>query len=232
MRKSTKHSVSEKSGRSSVKLIAVSACLGAASLLTAMSSAAEELATATFAGGCFWCMEKPFDQIDGVHSTVSGYIGGHKRNPSYRQVSAGTTGHTEAVEIKYDPSKVSFEELLQVFWRNVDPFDGKGQFCDKGSQYRPGIFFHSPAQEKRSIESLNVLKRGELKGALENGDKIAVEITAASTFYDAEDYHQNYYQKNPVRYHYYRYRCGRDARLEAIWGPAEKGEKIDKPKLE
>ncbi|GAA6154421.1 hypothetical protein NBRC116587_38440 [Pseudoteredinibacter isoporae] len=170
-------------------------------------------------------MEKPFDQIDGVHSTVSGYIGGHKVNPSYRQVSAGTTGHTEAVEIKFDPAKVSFEELLQVFWKNVDPFDGKGQFCDKGSQYRPGIFFHDAAQEKSAIKSLKALKQGELKSALESGQNIEVEITAASPFYDAEDYHQNYYQKNPVRYNYYRYRCGRDARLEAVWGPAEKGNK-------
>ncbi|MBB6522968.1 peptide-methionine (S)-S-oxide reductase MsrA [Pseudoteredinibacter isoporae] len=223
---------SDMTKRAGLKRWAVSACFGVATVLGAMGAAAEELATATFAGGCFWCMEKPFDQIEGVHSTVSGYIGGHKVNPTYRQISGGKTGHTEAVEIKYDPGKVSFEELLQVFWRNVDPFDGKGQFCDKGSQYRPGIFFHSAAQEKSAIESLNALKQGELKGALDAGEKVEVEITAASTFYDAEDYHQNYYQKNPVRYHYYRYRCGRDARLEAIWGPAEKGEKVDKPKLE
>ncbi|MCV6623561.1 MAG: peptide-methionine (S)-S-oxide reductase MsrA [Cellvibrionaceae bacterium] len=193
--------------------------------LAALSSSAAELSSATFAGGCFWCMEKPFDQIEGVHSTVSGYIGGHKHEPSYREVSAGTTGHTEAVEIKFDPEKVSFEELLAVFWRNVDPFDGKGQFCDKGSQYRPGIFFHDEQQKAKAERSLAKLKSGELKAALAGGEKIAVEITKASPFYAAEDYHQDYYQKNPVRYHYYRYRCGRDARLEAVWGPAEKTEK-------
>lgn len=193
--------------------------------LAALSSSAAELSSATFAGGCFWCMEKPFDQIEGVHSTVSGYIGGHKHEPSYREVSAGTTGHTEAVEIKFDPEKVSFEELLAVFWRNVDPFDGKGQFCDKGSQYRPGIFFHDEQQKEQAERSLAKLKSGELKAALAGGEKIAVEITKASPFYAAEDYHQDYYQKNPVRYHYYRYRCGRDARLEAVWGPAEKTEK-------
>lgn len=193
--------------------------------LAALSSSAAELSSATFAGGCFWCMEKPFDQIEGVHSTVSGYIGGHKHKPSYREVSAGTTGHTEAVEIKFDPEKVSFEELLAVFWRNVDPFDGKGQFCDKGSQYRPGIFFHDEQQKAKAERSLAKLKSGELKDALAGGEKIAVEITKASPFYAAEDYHQDYYQKNPVRYNYYRYRCGRDARLEAVWGPAEKTEK-------
>lgn len=193
--------------------------------LAALSSSAAELSSATFAGGCFWCMEKPFDQIEGVHSTVSGYIGGHKHKPSYREVSAGTTGHTEAVEIKFDPEKVSFEALLAVFWRNVDPFDGKGQFCDKGSQYRPGIFFHDEQQKAKAERSLAKLKSDELKDALAGGEKIAVEITKASSFYAAEDYHQDYYQKNPVRYNYYRYRCGRDARLEAVWGPAEKTEK-------
>lgn len=196
------------------------ALLGVSGLLGSLEASAQDLQTATFAGGCFWCMEKPFDQLDGVHSTVSGYIGGHKRNPNYRQVSAGTTGHTEAVQIKYDPSLVSFEQLLAVFWRNIDPFDGRGQFCDKGSQYRPGIFYHNPEQQKSSANSLQALKGAELEQALADGESIEVEITAASQFYAAEDYHQDYYQKNPVRYHYYRYRCGRDARLEAIWGPS------------
>lgn len=209
--------------KATVNLSALAVAMSAA--LAALSSSAAELSSATFAGGCFWCMEKPFDQIEGVHSTVSGYIGGHKHKPSYREVSAGTTGHTEAVEIKFDPEKVSFEELLAVFWRNVDPFDGKGQFCDKGSQYRPGIFFHDEQQKAKAERSLAKLKSGELKAALAGGEKIAVEITKASPFYAAEDYHQDYYQKNPVRYHYYRYRCGRDARLEAVWGPAEKTEK-------
>lgn len=183
---------------------------------------AADLAKATFAGGCFWCMEKPFDKLDGVQSTISGYVGGHKKNPSYRQVSAGRTGHTEAIQITYDPEVVSYRELLSVFWKNVDPFDGRGQFCDKGSQYRPGIFFHSESQKLAANESLLELRDGELKNALEEGEEIAVEITKASKFYDAEDYHQNYYKKNPVRYNYYRYRCGRDKRLNQVWGGTAK----------
>ncbi|MCV6613898.1 MAG: peptide-methionine (S)-S-oxide reductase MsrA [Cellvibrionaceae bacterium] len=182
------------------------------------SLAQAEEATATFAAGCFWCLEPPFDKLDGVLSTTSGYIGGHRDKPTYKQVSAGSTGHTEAVQIKYDPSRVSYAELLQVFWRNVDPFDGKGQFCDKGSQYRPGIFYHDAAQQQAARDSARQLKQGYLKTALEKGQKLAVEITQASTFYPAEAYHQDYYQRNPVRYKYYRYRCGRDKRLEQVWG--------------
>lgn len=205
-------------GKAKRKFVACVALMGASSLLGPMGVVAEGLATATFAGGCFWCMEKPFDQLDGVHSTVSGYIGGHKKNPSYRQISAGNTGHTEAVQIKYDPSVVSFDQLLSVFWRNVDPFDERGQFCDKGTQYRPGIFYHGLEQLEDAKKSLQAVKEAELKQALADGENIAVEITEASRFYAAEDYHQDYYLKNPVRYHYYRYRCGRDARLEAVWG--------------
>ncbi|MCV6626578.1 MAG: peptide-methionine (S)-S-oxide reductase MsrA [Cellvibrionaceae bacterium] len=182
------------------------------------SLAQAEEATATFAAGCFWCLEPPFDKLDGVLSTTSGYIGGHRDKPTYKQVSAGSTGHTEAVQIKYDPSRVSYAELLQVFWRNVDPFDGKGQFCDKGSQYRPGIFYHDAAQQQAAWDSARQLKQGYLKTALEKGQKLVVEITQASTFYPAEAYHQDYYQRNPVRYKYYRYRCGRDKRLEQVWG--------------
>jgi len=183
---------------------------------------AADLAKATFAGGCFWCMEKPFDKLDGVKSTISGYLGGHKKNPSYKQVSAGRTGHTEAIQITYDPTVVSYQKLLSVFWKNVDPFDGRGQFCDKGSQYRPGIFFHSEAQKLEANKSLLELRTGELKNALEEGEEIAVEITKASKFYDAEDYHQDYYKKNPVRYNYYRYSCGRDKRLNQVWGGVAK----------
>jgi len=177
------------------------------------SSAQAETQLAVFAGGCFWCMEKPFDELEGVESTVSGYIGGHKKNPSYRQVSAGRTGHTEAVQVKYDPALVSYSSLLQIFWRNIDPFDAKGQFCDKGSQYRSGIFYHSHEQKQAAEASLAALVTGKLRGR-----DIATEITAASRFYPAESYHQDYYQKNPVRYNYYRYRCGRDKRLRQIWG--------------
>lgn len=189
---------------------------GLATVLAAqlsMTAAQAETQLAVFAGGCFWCMEKPFDEIEGVKSTVSGYIGGHKKNPSYRQVSAGRTGHTEAVEIKYDPALVSYSRLLQIFWRNIDPFDAKGQFCDKGSQYRSGIFYHGQAQKQAAEASLAALMNGKLQGR-----EIATEITAASRFYPAEGYHQDYYQKNPVRYNYYRYSCGRDKRLRQIWG--------------
>lgn len=182
-------------------------------LLNASFAHAAETATATFAGGCFWCMEKPFDDLPGVKSTTSGYIGGHKQNPTYRQVTTGSTGHTEAVEVVYDPQQVSYEKLLEVFWRNIDPTDARGQFCDKGSQYRSGIFYHDEAQEEAARASLERL----------NSDKpfpqpIVTEITAASTFYAAEDYHQDYYLENPLRYKYYRFACGRDARLEALWG--------------
>lgn len=182
-------------------------------LLNASFTHAAETATATFAGGCFWCMEKPFDDLPGVKSTTSGYIGGHKQNPTYRQVTTGSTGHTEAVEVVYDPQQVSYEKLLEVFWRNIDPTDARGQFCDKGSQYRSGIFYHDEAQEEAARASLERL----------NSDKpfpqpIVTEITAASTFYAAEDYHQDYYLENPLRYKYYRFACGRDARLEALWG--------------
>lgn len=172
-----------------------------------------DLQLATFAGGCFWCMEKPFDAIDGVISTVSGYTGGHKRKPTYRQVSSGRTGHTEAIQIEFDPSRVTYAQLLKVFWRNIDPLDGGGQFCDRGNQYRPGVFFHDANQQQAAEQSLVQLKDGALKGK-----SVEAEITQVTKFYPAEEYHQNYYQKNPVRYKYYRYRCGRDDRLRAVWG--------------
>jgi peptide-methionine (S)-S-oxide reductase len=175
------------------------------------------LAKATFAGGCFWCMEAPFDKLDGVLSTTSGYIGGKKVNPTYQEVSAGTTGHTEAVEIVYDPKKVSFEKLLEVFWRNIDPTDKAGQFCDRGSQYRPELFVHDAEQRKLAETSKTAL----MKSKPFRGD-IAVDITEASVFYAAEDYHQDYYKKNPIRYSYYRNGCGRDARLETLWGKQAK----------
>ncbi|MCB0344297.1 MAG: peptide-methionine (S)-S-oxide reductase MsrA [Bdellovibrionales bacterium] len=171
----------------------------------------QNLGTATFAGGCFWCMEPPFDKIDGVISTTSGYTGGRVANPTYKQVSSGTTGHAEALQVKYDPKKVSYEQLLEVFWKNVDPTDGGGQFCDRGEQYRTAIFYDSDEQKQLAEKT---------KAAVEQKYKIGIvtEITAASTFYPAEDYHQNYYQRNPIRYKYYRYSCGRDQRLEQLWG--------------
>lgn len=174
------------------------------------------LAKATLAGGCFWCMEPPFDVLDGVISTTSGYIGGKTKNPTYKEVSAGTTGHTEAVEIVYDPKKVSFEKLLEVFWRNIDPTDKDGQFCDRGSQYRPELFVHDAEQRKIAEAS----KAAIIKSKPFKAD-IVVPITEATVFYAAEDYHQDYYKKNPIRYKYYRNGCGRDARLEQLWGKAK-----------
>lgn len=169
------------------------------------------LAQATFAGGCFWCMEQPFDKLEGVVSTTSGYTGGTVAKPTYEAVSSGRTGHTEAVQIVYDPAKVSYDRLLYVFWRNVDPFDARGQFCDKGSQYRPGIYFHDDEQRRLAEASLR-----ELQGRFK--DPIAVEIAPATAFYAAEDYHQDYSQKNPARYRFYRFGCGRDGRLKQVWG--------------
>lgn len=169
--------------------------------------------TAIFAGGCFWCMEPPFDKIDGVISTTSGYTDGHKDEPTYTEVSAGSTGHTEAIEIIYDPSKVSYSDLLDVFWKNIDPVAVNRQFCDGGTQYRSGIYYLDEEQEKAAKLSLDQLEKNK-----PFKEPIATEIKLASTFYPAEDYHQDYYQKNPVRYKFYRYRCGRDQRLEEIWG--------------
>lgn len=181
-------------------------------VLTAGSAVAAE-AVATFAGGCFWCMEPPYDRLDGVTSTVSGYMGGHVKDPTYEQVSSGGTGHAEVVQVTYDPDVVSYEKLLEVFWHNVDPFDGGGQFCDRGDSYRTAIFYHTQAQERAAKAS---------KERLEDSERfdrpIVTEITEAGEFYPAEDYHQNYSERNPLRYKYYRWRCGRDERLEEIWG--------------
>jgi peptide-methionine (S)-S-oxide reductase len=171
------------------------------------------LAVATFAGGCFWCMEPPFDKLEGVVSTISGYTGGTVPGATYRQVSAGGTGHTEAVRIVYDPAKVSFDKLLQVYWRNVDPLDASGQFCDRGHEYRPAIFVHDEAQ-KRAAEA----SKAELVASKRFKEPIAVTVEPARDFYIAEDYHQDYYQKNALKYQYYRWGCGRDARLKEVWG--------------
>ena len=185
-------------------------------LLAATAVAAAEPATravATFAGGCFWCMEPPFDGIEGVRATTSGYTGGQTENPTYAEVSAGNTGHAEAVRIEYDPSRVSYEELLRIFWRNVDPLDAGGQFCDRGSQYRTAIFVHDPEQKRLATHSKQELEAsGTLRGP------VVTEVVEAGRFYPAEDYHQDYYRKNPVRYSLYRYGCGRDRRLREVWG--------------
>ena len=170
-------------------------------------------ATATFAGGCFWCMEPPFDELDGVVSTTSGYTGGHKANPTYEEVTAGGTGHFEAVQVVYDPAKISYERLLKVYWRNVDPTDAGGQFCDRGDSYRTAIFYHGDRQKRAAEQSKAALDRSK-----PFEQPIVTPIVAAAEFYPAEEYHQDYYRKNPLRYKFYRYSCGRDQRLEALWG--------------
>jgi len=175
--------------------------------------AANEIEKATFAAGCFWCMEHPFDEIKGVISTTSGYTSGHQENPTYQQVSAGGTGHTEAVQVLFDPNIVSYAQLLDVYWRNSDPTTANRQFCDVGSQYRPGIFFHS--NEQRRLAEASKQKIEQNKSFHED---VITEITAASRFWPAEEYHQNYYLKNPVRYKFYRYNCGRQQRLDQLWG--------------
>jgi peptide-methionine (S)-S-oxide reductase len=181
-------------------------------LFTGLATAqAEDRASAVFAGGCFWCMEPPYDKTDGVLSTTSGYIGGASESANYKQVSAGGTGHYEAVKIEYDPSKVSYEKLLSIFWRNVDPFDDRGQFCDKGDQYKAAIFYGSEEEKALAEQSK--------QAAVEKlGRDIVTEILPAQEFFAAEDYHQDYYQKNPLQYKFYRYACGRDGRLEEVWG--------------
>jgi peptide-methionine (S)-S-oxide reductase len=168
-------------------------------------------ATATSAAGCFWCVESDFDKVAGVISTTSGYTGGQVKNPSYEQVSAGGTGHAEAVEIVYDPARVTYEQLLDHFWKNVDPLSAHRQFCDVGDQYRPAIFVHDDAQ-RAAAEASKARIQQRFK------QPVVVQIVAAGPFYKAEGYHQDYYKKNPVQYRYYRWSCGRDARLKDLWG--------------
>ena len=186
-----------------------------AGALLAGGAAAQGTAKATFAGGCFWCMEPPYDKLPGVLSTTSGYMGGTKRFPTYEEVSAGTTGHTEVVQVVYDPAKVSYEKLLEVFWRNIDPTVRDQQFCDVGSQYRTGIFVHDEEQKRLAEASKAALEKSKPFKA-----PIVTPVQAAGEFWAAEDYHQDYYKKNPVRYKYYRTGCGRDDRLKQLWGKA------------
>jgi peptide-methionine (S)-S-oxide reductase len=204
-------------------MLLIAAPLWLGGLLGTNLSAAEKspadshhLATATFAGGCFWCMEPPFDKLEGVVSTTSGYIGGHLENPTYQEVSAGGTGHAEAVEIRYDPDKISYGELLDVFWHNIDPITANRQFCDSGSQYRSAIFYHNEAQQRLAEQSKRALEQSS-----RFSQPIVTEIVPATPFYPAETYHQDYYQKNPLRYKFYRYSCGRDQRLEELWGKGD-----------
>jgi peptide-methionine (S)-S-oxide reductase len=188
---------------------------GGASAQPAPAPAAPVASTAkaTFAGGCFWCVESDFDKVPGVLSTTSGYIGGKVANPSYEQVSSKSTGHAEAVQIVYDPAKVSYETLLQKYWHSIDPTTKDRQFCDVGNPYRTAIFTHDAAQAASAQASLRVLEKSK-----PFKEPIVTTIEPAGPFYPAEEYHQDYYKKNPVRYNYYRYSCGRDARLQQLWG--------------
>ncbi len=181
---------------------------------TSLAGAAEhELEVATFAGGCFWCVESDFDNVAGVVRTISGYTGGAVSDPTYEQVSAGGTGHREAVQIFYDPKRVGYATLLEIFWRSVDPTDAGGQFCDRGESYETAIFANSLEQKQGAEVSKGALQRSAVLGR-----PVVTPIEVAGPFYPAEDYHQDYYKKNPLRYNFYRYRCGRDARIEELWG--------------
>jgi peptide-methionine (S)-S-oxide reductase len=188
--------------------------------IPALARPAQMRETAIFAGGCFWCEETAFDGLPGIIGVTSGYTGGQTPNPTYEQVSAGVTGHAESVQVIFDPSKISYQKLLDVFWHNVDPTQANGQFCDHGNQYRSAIFYRDESQRIAAEESKKKLEeQPQFKG------KIVTQIVPASRFYPAEEYHQKFYKKNPVRYHAYRLGCGRDARLKAIWGKEAGGEK-------
>ena len=178
-----------------------------------LAAAGDKLAVATFAGGCFWCVESDFDTVPGVVETISGYTGGTVDNPTYRQVSEGGTGHREAVQIRYDPKQVSYEQLLHIFWRSVDPTDSGGQFCDRGDSYQTALFAGTEEERRLAEASKDALERSATPM-----DTIVTPIEPLGEFYPAEDYHQDYYKKNPIRYKFYRFSCGRDARVQEVWG--------------
>jgi peptide-methionine (S)-S-oxide reductase len=183
-------------------------------LLLALPLSAAKLEKATFAGGCFWCMEPPFEKLPGVKSVWSGYTGGTVPSPTYESVSAGGTGHKEAVQITFDPAQVTYAQLLEIFWRNIDPTDDTGQFCDKGDQYRSAIYYHNEEQRRLALASKARITK----------HRVVTQIVPASPFIRAEPYHQDYYKKNPVRYKFYKFNCGRDARLESLWGKSDKSD--------
>ncbi|MEO5698152.1 MAG: peptide-methionine (S)-S-oxide reductase MsrA [Burkholderiaceae bacterium] len=198
---------------SALVALSIASAVASVAATAADSAPAATTAKATFAGGCFWCVESDFDKVPGVLSTTSGYTGGTVANPTYEQVSSKRTGHAEAVEIVYDPAKVSYEQLLNTYWRSIDPTTKDRQFCDIGSPYRTAIYAHGPEQleaARRSQEALTKSKPFK--------EPIVTQIETAGAFYAAEDYHQDYYKKNPLRYNYYRLSCGRDSRLETLWG--------------
>jgi peptide-methionine (S)-S-oxide reductase len=207
-----------------MKTLMITGLLSACLILTTVSVPAKNgdtlrsvphLEKATYAGGCFWCMEAPFYKLPGVVSVTVGYTGGQLKNPTYKEVSDGNTGHAESVQIVYDPLKISYEKLLDVFWHNIDPTVSDRQFCDVGNQYRSGIFYHTDSQRQLAEQS-----KASLEKSKPFKEKIATEIVLASEFYPAEEYHQHYYRKNPIRYKYYRSGCGRDRRLRELWGNA------------
>jgi len=185
----------------------------AAGISSGQARAAGPLEKATFAGGCFWCMEHPFDELPGVVSVTSGYTGGQKKNPTYEEVSAGGTGHAESVQVLYDPAKISYDKLLERYWHNIDPTVKDRQFCDSGHQYRSAIFYQNEEQHRLALQSKKSLEQSKPFAA-----PIVTEIVPAGVFYPAEEYHQHYYKKNPIRYKYYRTSCGRDKRLKELWG--------------
>jgi len=196
-----------------LRALSFSLLLVVSGMVISSTGRAAELEKATFAGGCFWCMVPPFEALAGVVSVTSGYTGGHTKDPTYEEVSSGTTGHAESVEIVYDPSKISYSKLLDVFWHNIDPTAKDGQFCDFGEQYRTAIFYHNEEQKKLAEDSKEALEESKVLPG-----PIYTQIVPASVFYKAEEYHQDYYKKNPVRYKFYRWNCGRDQRLKEIWG--------------
>ena len=189
------------------------ALLAATAPSSVLAATDDELATAIFAGGCFWCVESDFDAVPGVVETLSGYTGGTADNPTYKQVTAGGTGHREAVRIRYDPKQVSYERLLHIFWRSVDPTDGGGQFCDRGESYQSAIFVADEEERRLAEASREMLEQSMVLDA-----PVVTPIESAGEFFPAEDYHQDYYTKNPVRYRFYRFSCGRDSRVQQVWG--------------
>jgi len=195
------------------------ACLSAIFLFVLQSTVVAEpvsepgVETAILAGGCFWCIEADYEKLDGVLGVVSGYTGGEQKNPTYKQVSSGNSGHIEVVEVSFDASRISYAEILDYFWRHIDPTRDDGQFCDRGPQYRPAIFYSGETQHREAQAS-----EKRIAASKPFPEPLKVELIAATRFYPAEDYHQDYYKKNPVRYKFYRYNCGRDARVETLWG--------------
>jgi peptide methionine sulfoxide reductase msrA/msrB len=206
-----------------MRIIRLIILIGVIIMLSLSATDAAKIEKATFAGGCFWCMVPPFEKLDGIKEVISGYTGGRKENPTYEEVSSGTTGHVEAVQVLYDPSRISYEKLLDVFWRQIDPTDPGGQFVDRGSQYRSVIFYQTPEQKALAEKSKVELQRsGRFK------KPILTEIIPAAKFYPAEAYHQDYYKKNPIRYKFYRYNSGRDQFLKKVWGK-EKVSQVNDP---